>query len=218
MQRQAVWSVAVALLLAAGEVFAQASPFSTGAAAFQGSFLAILTPVAVIAVMALGRPPGSTGSAGRGRSPASPASCWCSARRRSWRGSAECSACERDVAIERNAGVTADPLFVGVTRPAMAFGVTYSALLVNAVVTVELFLLTRNLLWLLVCVPVHGVFWLLCLSEPRFFDLAVLWGRTRGPGLFGNGRCGGRRAYSALALDLPDRAGRRRASPWCVAA
>ena len=66
----------------------------------------------------------------------------------------------------RNAGVTADALFVGMTRPAMAFGVTYSALLVNAVVTVELFLLTRNLLWLLACLPVHGLFWLLCLSEP----------------------------------------------------
>jgi type IV secretory pathway VirB2 component (pilin) len=54
MQRQAVWSVAVVLLLAAGEAFAQASPFSDGADAFQGSFLAILTPVAVIAVMGLG--------------------------------------------------------------------------------------------------------------------------------------------------------------------
>ena len=84
----------------------------------------------------------------------------------------------------RNLGVTADPLFAGVTRPAMAFGVTYSALLANAIVTVELFLLTRNLLWLAVCVPVHGVFWLLCLNEPRFFDLGLLWGRTRPrPGL-----------------------------------
>jgi type IV secretion system protein VirB3 len=113
----------------------------------------------------------------------------------------------------RNAGVTADTLFVGVTRPAMAFGVTYSALLVNAVVTVELFLLTRNILWLLVCVPVHGVFWLLCLSEPRFFDLGLLWGRTRGPGLFGNGRWWRANAYSALALDLPDPTGRRRDLP-----
>ena len=113
----------------------------------------------------------------------------------------------------RNSGVTADPLFVGVTRPAMAFGVTYSAMLVNAVVTVELFLLTRNLLWLLVCVPVHGVFWLLCLSEPRFFDLALLWGRTRGPGLLGNGRWWRAQGYSALALDLPDARGRRRALP-----
>jgi type IV secretory pathway VirB2 component (pilin) len=48
------WSVGLLLLLACGEVLAQASPFSVGAGAFQGSFLAILTPVAVIAVMALG--------------------------------------------------------------------------------------------------------------------------------------------------------------------
>jgi len=48
------WAVGVMLLLACEEVLAQASPFSAGAGAFQGSFLAILTPVAVIAVMALG--------------------------------------------------------------------------------------------------------------------------------------------------------------------
>ena len=40
--------------LLASEALAQANPFSTGAGAFQGSFLAILTPVAVIAVMGLG--------------------------------------------------------------------------------------------------------------------------------------------------------------------
>ena len=118
----------------------------------------------------------------------------------------------------RNQGVTADPLFLGVTRPAMAFGVTYSALLVNAVVTVELFLLTRNLLWLLACIPVHGLFWLLCLSEPRFFDLALLWGKTRGPGLFGNDRVWRAQGYSALSLDLPSVAGRRRAVPACLIA
>ena len=48
------WAVGFLLLLACGEALAQASPFSTGAGAFQGSFLAILTPIAVIAVMALG--------------------------------------------------------------------------------------------------------------------------------------------------------------------
>ena len=116
----------------------------------------------------------------------------------------------------RNAGVTADALFVGITRPAMAFGVTYSAMLANAVVTVELFLLTRNLLWLLVCVPVHGMFWLLCLSEPRFFDLAMLWGRTKGPGMFGNGRYWRANGYSALAIDLPNVVGQRRSPPSVV--
>jgi len=42
------------LLLASATVSAQTSPFATGATAFQTNFLAILTPVAVIAVMALG--------------------------------------------------------------------------------------------------------------------------------------------------------------------
>ena len=94
---------------------------------------------------------------------------------------------------ERNGGVTADPLFLGVTRPAMAFGVTYSALLANAVVTVELFLLTRNLLWLLACIPVHGLFWLLCLSEPRFFDLALCGARRAVRACLAIGVSGGRR-------------------------
>ncbi len=117
------------------------------------------------------------------------------------------------MASERNGGVTADALFLGVTRPAMAFGVTYSALLANAIVTVELFLLTRNLLWLLVCIPVHGLSWLLCLSEPRFFDLALLWGKTRGLSLFGNRSVWRAQGYSSLPLDLPGKSGKRRAMP-----
>src|SRR6202162_6279617 len=36
----------------------------------------------------------------------------------------------------RNAGLTADPLFVGATRPPMRWGVTYSALLFNLVFTI----------------------------------------------------------------------------------
>ena len=37
----------------------------------------------------------------------------------------------------RNGGLTADPLFVAVTRPPMRWGVTFSALLVNFVFTTE---------------------------------------------------------------------------------
>src|SRR5438309_11672733 len=36
----------------------------------------------------------------------------------------------------RNAGLTADPLFVGATRPPIRWGVTYSALLFNLVLTI----------------------------------------------------------------------------------
>jgi len=109
----------------------------------------------------------------------------------------------------RNQGVVLDPLFVGVTRPAMALGVTYSALLINGVMTVEMFLLTKNLLWLLIWFPVHGIFLLVCKNEPRFFDLLMLWGRTRGPGLMSNVRYWKSNSYSPLKFDLPDRNGRR---------
>jgi len=47
-------SLAALLVLHASSVLAQASPFAVGASAFQANFLVILTPVAVIAVMALG--------------------------------------------------------------------------------------------------------------------------------------------------------------------
>ena len=97
-------------------------------------------------------------------------------------------------------GIHADPLFAGVTRPAMAMGVTYSALLINGMTTVELFLLTKNLLWMLVCIPIHGIFWLVCKNDARFFDLLFLWGRTRGPGLMGT--CGFGRRTATARCDL----------------
>jgi len=46
--------VGLAMALVTPVAFAQASPFTTGATSFQTNFLAILTPVAVITVMALG--------------------------------------------------------------------------------------------------------------------------------------------------------------------
>jgi len=111
----------------------------------------------------------------------------------------------------RNAGLTADPLFVGATRPPMRWGVTYSALLFNMVFTLEAFLVTRNLLTLLVCAPIHGVCALLCARDARFFDLMLLWGRTRLPALLGTLRLWKASSYSPLTLDLPDLRDRRTA-------
>ena len=114
---------------------------------------------------------------------------------------------------ERNAGLTADPLFVAVTRPPMRWGVTFSALLFNLVFTMEVFLLTKNLLTLLLAIPIHGICALLCLRDARFFDLALLWLRTRLPAYLTNFRRWRASSYSPLALDLPDRHGRRRGNP-----
>jgi len=52
---------------------------------------------------------------------------------------------------------------------------------------IELPLLTKNLLILLIAAPVHGVCMLLCAKDARFFDLTLLWGRTRLPALLGYG-------------------------------
>lgn len=110
----------------------------------------------------------------------------------------------------RNAGLTADPLFVGATRPPMRWGVTYAALLLNMVFTMEAFLVTRNLLTLLLCLPIHGVCVLLCARDPRCFDLLLLWGRTRAPAMLGTLRLWRASSYSPLTLELPDARGRRR--------
>ena len=117
---------------------------------------------------------------------------------------------------ERNAGLTADSLFVGVTRPPMRWGVTYSALLFNLVFTMEVFLLSKNLLTLLIALPIHGLCALLCARDARFFDLILLWGRTRLPAYLGNLRLWRASSYSPIALELPDIRGRRRAARDCT--
>ncbi len=60
--------------------------------------------------------------------------------------------------------------------------------------------MTRNLLALLMCLPIHAVCALLCLQDARCFDLILLWGRTRLPGMLGNTRYWHAVTYSPLAL------------------
>jgi type IV secretion system protein VirB3 len=117
---------------------------------------------------------------------------------------------------DRNAGLTADPLFVGATRPPMRWGVTYAALLFNLVFTLEAFLVTRNLLTLLLCAPIHGLCALLCARDARFFDLLLMWSKTRMPSVAGTLRFWKASSYSPLTLDLPDIHGRRSADALTV--
>jgi type IV secretion system protein VirB3 len=112
---------------------------------------------------------------------------------------------------ERNEGVTADPLFVGATRPPMRWGVTYTAILMNAVVTMIIFLLSKNLLTLLLAAPVHGICALLCARDAQYFELMRCWAITRLPALFSNLRYWRASTYSPLLLALPKVDGRRRA-------
>jgi type IV secretion system protein VirB3 len=68
-------------------------------------------------------------------------------------------------------GIERDTLFVALTRPQMFAGVTYSYFIANAVIATELFLIFRSIWALAVALIVHFAGALMCLREPRFFDL-----------------------------------------------
>jgi type IV secretion system protein VirB3 len=64
-----------------------------------------------------------------------------------------------------------DTLFVALTRPQMFAGVTYSYFVANIVLATEGFLIFRSIWVLAAALFVHVAGMLLCLHEPRFFDL-----------------------------------------------
>ena len=64
-----------------------------------------------------------------------------------------------------------DTLFVALTRPQMFAGVTYSYFIANAVIATELFLIFKSIWALAVALIVHLVGVIMCLREPRAFDL-----------------------------------------------
>ena len=70
-----------------------------------------------------------------------------------------------------SAGLERDTLFVGLTRPQMFAGVTYSFFVANVVIATELFLIFKSLWAIAAALALHGFGVLLCLKEPRIFDL-----------------------------------------------
>lgn len=62
----------------------------------------------------------------------------------------------------------------------MKAGVTWAGIVIGGITVIEIFLMTRNLLWLLAYIPIHGILALLMMHECRFFELLGLWGRTKG--------------------------------------
>ena len=65
------------------------------------------------------------------------------------------------------------PIHRALTRPQMFAGVTFNFFVINAVVTLELFLLTRSFLTLAAALVIHAIGYLACLREPRIFDLCI---------------------------------------------
>jgi type IV secretion system protein VirB3 len=65
-----------------------------------------------------------------------------------------------------------DPVFLGLTRPAMLFGVTQSFFVINAMVCMIGFLGTGSFLPLFVGGPLlHGIGYIACARDARTFDI-----------------------------------------------
>ena len=69
----------------------------------------------------------------------------------------------------------ADPLFQGLTRPAMILGVSYTYFVINSIFNLLIFINTSNFFYLFVSGPIiHCIGYLICLREPRAVELAFL--------------------------------------------
>jgi type IV secretion system protein VirB3 len=81
------------------------------------------------------------------------------------------------------------PVFKALTQPQMFGGVTYSYFVINAVVTTEIFLITRSFWAVPAALLIHAIGYLVSLKEPRIFDLWITkvstCGRTKTHGLWG---------------------------------
>jgi type IV secretion system protein VirB3 len=81
------------------------------------------------------------------------------------------------------AGLTRTPVFRALTQPQMFGGVTYTYFVINAVITTELFLVSRSFWAIPAALVIHGIGYMASLKEPRIFDLWITrtsrCGRTR---------------------------------------
>lgn len=67
-----------------------------------------------------------------------------------------------------------DPVFTALTRPQMFAGVTYTYFIINGMITMEAFLITKSFLVLPLAGLLHLLGSLACMREPRIFDLWII--------------------------------------------
>ncbi len=70
--------------------------------------------------------------------------------------------------------VGTDPLFLGLTRPPLLMGVSYTFAALNGIASLLAFIITSKFFYLLILLPgLHMVGWFICLKEPRAIELFI---------------------------------------------
>lgn len=73
-----------------------------------------------------------------------------------------------------NGNVDTDPLFLGLTRPPLLLGVSYTFAALNGIISLLAFILTSKFFYLFVSLPgIHMIGWFICLKEPRAIELMI---------------------------------------------
>ena len=67
--------------------------------------------------------------------------------------------------------LTPDPLFIGLTRPTMIFGVSITYALLNMVISTMYFINTTNFYVVPLAVIIHMIGYIMCFKEPLFMEL-----------------------------------------------
>ena len=67
-----------------------------------------------------------------------------------------------------------DPLFLGLTRPAMLFGVSFPFASLNGFCCLIYFILTNDFVGFLILPFIHGIGYLICSKEPLAIELLMI--------------------------------------------
>lgn len=70
--------------------------------------------------------------------------------------------------------VLADPLFVGLTRPPMLFGVSYTFFGVNGLICMLGYIIATSPKFFLLAAVIHGIGFQVCSKEPLFIELFMI--------------------------------------------
>ena len=74
-------------------------------------------------------------------------------------------------------------LFLACTRPAMMLGVPTVAMILNCLMTMIIFIISKNFAYLLLCVPVHYIFRAIVRKDVNQFNILFLWLQTKARGM-----------------------------------
>jgi len=76
--------------------------------------------------------------------------------------------------MSENGSLKLDPLFVGLTRPSLLFGVSQAFVILNALMCMGYFVMTSDLKALIMLIFNHMVGYIICAKEPLFIELYMI--------------------------------------------